>query len=47
MTIDGKRKWLGRFAFEVDAAVCWNIHAAYYRPHWPLNEIPEGEWCHD
>jgi hypothetical protein len=47
MVIDGKWKFLGMFALEVDAAICWNYHGAYYCPHLPLNEIPIEEYAHD
>jgi hypothetical protein len=45
--LDGKLNQLGRFGFEVDAAVCINAHIAYLGLDRPLNVIPEGEWCHD
>jgi HNH endonuclease len=43
----GKRQHLGLFCFEVDAAIAYNTHAAYLGLDKPLNQIPDGEWCHD
>jgi hypothetical protein len=45
--VNGKLRHLGTFGFEVDAAICWNAHAAHLRPDHPLNEIPIDEYAHD
>jgi hypothetical protein len=44
---EGKKHHLGRFCFEVDAAIAYNYAVAYHGLVRSLNEIPEGEWAHD
>ena len=46
--MDGTRKHLGYFDFELDAAVCYNYHAAHlYGGFAKLNAIPADEYAHD
>ena len=45
---DGKRKFLGAFDFELDAAICYNYHAAHIHSDFArLNAIPSNEYTHD
>jgi hypothetical protein len=46
ITVDGQQVHLGAFGFESDAAICFNIHAAYYHGEFAkLNKIEE--YFHD
>ena len=46
--IDGKQVSLGTFGWEIDAAICYNVHAGYYFGEFArLNRIPDGEYPHD
>lgn len=45
--INGQSRWVGRFSNEVDAAICYNIHALYYFGEFAfLNKIP-SPYHHD
>ena len=46
--MDDKPKILGHFAFELDAAICYNYHAAHlFGDFARLNTIPEGVYAHE
>ena len=47
LRIKGIGHHLGRFAFEGDAAICWNAHVAYLGLRRELNVITEADWHHD
>jgi hypothetical protein len=43
----GRTRYLGLFSFEVDAAIAYNTAVTDRGLDRPLNQIPDGEWCHD
>ena len=46
--VDEKEIRLGTFGFESDAAICYNVHAAYLHGDFAkLNNIPIEEYMHD